>query len=51
MVAPRKYPEELREGAIRLPLDAHRDPALRAGGVYTDRSTARNQLRDVARMG
>jgi len=31
MVAPRKYPEELRERAIRLPLDARKDPASRPG--------------------
>ncbi|HVA60352.1 MAG TPA: IS3 family transposase [Mycobacteriales bacterium] len=31
MVALRKYPEELRERAIRLTLDARKDPAARAG--------------------
>ncbi len=31
MVAPRKYPEELRERAIRLTLDARKDPASRSG--------------------
>jgi transposase len=31
MVAPRKYPEELRERAIRLALDARKDPASRPG--------------------
>jgi transposase len=31
MVAPRKYPEELRERAIRLTLEARRDPATRPG--------------------
>jgi len=29
MAAPRKYPEELRERAIRLALDARKDPASR----------------------
>ncbi len=29
MAAPRKYPEELRERAIRLAIDARRDPASR----------------------
>jgi len=29
MAAPRKYPDELRERAIRLVLDARRDPATR----------------------
>jgi len=29
MAAPRKYPEELRERAIRLTLDARKDPASR----------------------
>jgi len=31
MAAPRKYPEELRERAIRLTLDARKDPAGRPG--------------------
>jgi transposase len=29
MVAPRKYPEELRERSIRMTLDARPDPASR----------------------
>jgi len=33
MVAPRKYPQELRERAIRLVLDARKDPASRSGAV------------------
>ena len=31
MVAPRKYPEELWERAIRLTLEARKDPVTRAG--------------------
>ena len=31
MVAPRKYPEELRERAIRLAVEARRDLATRSG--------------------
>jgi transposase len=31
MVAPRKYPEELRERSIRMTLDARKDPASRPG--------------------
>jgi transposase len=31
MAAPRKYPEELRERAIRLAVDARREPASRPG--------------------
>ncbi len=31
MAAPRKYPDELRERAIRLTLDARKDPAARTG--------------------
>jgi transposase len=31
MAAPRKYPDELRERAIRLVLDARKDPASRPG--------------------
>jgi len=33
MAAPRKYPEELRERAIRLAVDARRDPVTRAGAL------------------
>ncbi|WP_432536418.1 transposase [Kineococcus arenarius] len=29
MAAPRKYPDELRERAIRMALDARRDPATK----------------------
>jgi transposase len=31
MVAPRKYPEELRERSIRMTLEARQDPATRSG--------------------
>ncbi|MCT1874352.1 IS3 family transposase [Brevibacterium luteolum] len=31
MVAPRKYPDELRERATRMAIDARQDPATRAG--------------------
>ena len=33
MAAPRKYPEELRERAIRLAVEARRDPASRSGAL------------------
>jgi transposase len=33
MAAPRKYPEELRERATRLAVEARRDPAARAGAI------------------
>ena len=33
MAAPRKYPDELRERAIRLVVDARRDPATRTGAL------------------
>jgi transposase len=33
MAAPRKYPDELRERATRLAVDARRDPATRAGAL------------------
>ena len=33
MAAPRKYPEELRERAIRLAVDLRRDPATRTGAL------------------
>ena len=33
MAAPRKYPEELRERAIRMAVDARRDPSTRSGAL------------------
>jgi transposase len=33
MAAPRKYPDELRERATRMAVDARRDPAARAGAL------------------
>jgi len=33
MAAPRKYPEELRERAIRMAVDLRRDPATRPGAL------------------
>ena len=33
MAAPRKYPHELRERAIRLAVDARKDPASRVGAL------------------
>ena len=33
MAAPRKYSDELRERAIRLAVDARRDPAIRTGAL------------------
>ena len=33
MAAPRKYPEELRERAIRLAVEARRDPVTRPGAL------------------
>jgi len=33
MAAARKYPEELRERAIRMAVDARRDPATRVGAL------------------
>ena len=33
MAAPRKYPEELRERAIRLAVDLRRDPVTRTGAL------------------
>jgi len=35
MAAPRKYPDELRERAIRLAVDARREPATRSGALRT----------------
>lgn len=33
MAAPKKYPDELRERATRLAVEARKDPAARAGAV------------------
>src|SRR5580765_1381418 len=33
MSAPRKYPEEIRERAIRMAVDLRRDPATRSGAL------------------
>jgi transposase len=33
MAAPRKYPDELRERAARLAIEARKDPAGRAGAI------------------
>ena len=33
MVAPRKYPDELRERATRLAVEARRDPASNTGAI------------------
>jgi len=33
MAAPRKYPEELRERAIKMAVDLRRDPATRSGAL------------------
>ena len=33
MAAPRKYPDELRERATRLAVEARRDPATRSGAL------------------
>ena len=33
MAAPRKYPDELRERAVRLAVDARKDPAGRPGAL------------------
>ncbi len=33
MGAPRKYPDELRERAVRLAVEARRDPITRAGAL------------------
>ena len=51
MAAPRKYPEELRERATRLAVEARRDPASRSGGVVADRWAAWDQPRDAAELG
>jgi len=34
MAAPRKYPEDLQERAIRMAVEARRDPATRVGALW-----------------
>ena len=46
MVAPRKYPEELRERSIRMTLDARQEPAsrpARAGGSVSSWGSTRRR--------
>jgi hypothetical protein len=50
MVAPRKYPEELREWTVRMVLDAEQDPLTRAC-VPSDRAAAGRQPGDATRLG
>ncbi len=33
MAAPRKYPDELRDRAVRMAVDARKDPASRSGAL------------------
>jgi transposase len=33
MAAPRKYPDELRDRAVRMAVDARKDPATRSGAL------------------
>jgi transposase len=33
MAAPRKYPDELRERAVRMAVEARKDPATRSGAL------------------
>jgi len=54
MAAPRKYPEELRERAIRMAIDLRRDPATRTGALRRvgeqlgiNPETLRNWVRDA----
>uniref|UniRef100_UPI002795D913 transposase n=1 Tax=Nocardiopsis sp. CC223A TaxID=3044051 RepID=UPI002795D913 len=51
MPAPRKYPPELRERAIRMAVDARRDPTTRDGAIARvadrlgiNRETLRNRV-------
>src|SRR3954451_8056410 len=50
MAAARKYPDELRERATRMAVDARRDPATRPG-AGPDRQAAGDQPRDAAQLG
>lgn len=49
--APRNYPEELGERAVRLCLDALKDPDRAKGCLGADRGRAGRQRRDAARPG
>lgn len=33
MAAPRKYPDELRDRAVRMAVDARKDPVTRSGAL------------------
>jgi len=54
MPAPRKYPDELRERATRMAVEARRDPASRPGAIARigdqlgiNRETLRNWVRQT----
>ena len=51
MAAPRKYPDELRERATRMAVEARRDPATRAGALARVVAKHLDQPRDVAQLG
>ena len=51
MVAPRKYPDELRERAVRLTVEARHGPGVTVGCVPADRRATRDQPRDAADVG
>jgi transposase len=48
MAAPRKYPDELRERAIRMAVDLRRDPVTRKGALTRVGEQLGINPRDVA---
>ena len=51
MPAPKKYPDELRERATRLAVEARRDPAVGGRRDPADRRPARSPSGGVADVG
>ncbi len=51
MAAPRKYPDELRERATRLAVDAGNDPATRPGALARIGGQTGDRSGDAAELG
>jgi transposase len=51
MAAPRKYPDELRERATRMAVEARQDPGDPCRGVGPGGRSAGHQSRDAAELG
>ena len=51
MAAPRRYPDELRERATRMAVEARRDPATRPGALARIGKQLGINPRDAAELG